>query len=538
MLIFKRWRVFVLGSKLKISVIFVVLALLLSACAQNGSKTASDGYKYNHEMNVIDDNYRTYYEVFVYSFCDSNGDGIGDLNGLISKLDYISDMGFNGIWLMPIMPSTTYHKYDVIDYYSIDKQYGTLDDFKRLIEECNKRDIKVIIDLVLNHTSTQSEWFKSAVSALEKGQDSKYIGWYNFQKGKPASDAWYKAGNSEWCYEAKFWEGMPDLNLGNEELRAEIEKIAKFWLDLGVGGFRLDAAKEYYSGNAEKNIEVLKWFTDYCKSVKKDCYLVAEVWDGFSAFSKYYQSGIDSLFNFSFGQATGKITTTLNMAGSANSAKSYADALCFAQKTFLSYNPNAIDAPFFTNHDTGRAAGYFSYNADKIKLAWGMNLTMSGSAFVYYGEEIGMTGSGRDENKRAPMFWSNSNKEGMTNPPPNMETQENHFAPVDEQLKDNTSILNYVKRAIRLRNENPELARGILTIIPLEDEETCAVLKSYDNSSIIVVYNLSETEKQVTIKKSDFAYDGIRGYLSVNSQEPNLDGETLTMPAYAIVILK
>ncbi|MCX7658781.1 MAG: alpha-amylase family glycosyl hydrolase, partial [Oscillospiraceae bacterium] len=284
-------------KRLKISVIFVVLALLLSACSQNGSKAASDGYKYNHELNVIDDNYRTYYEVFVYSFCDSNGDGIGDLNGLISKLDYISDMGFNGIWLMPIMPSTTYHKYDVIDYYSIDKQYGTMDDFKRLIEECNKRGIKVIIDLVLNHTSSQSEWFKSAVSALEKGQDSKYIGWYNFQKNKPASDTWYKAGNSEWCYEANFWEGMPDLNLGNEELRAEIEKIAKFWLDLGVGGFRLDAAKEYYSGNPEKNIEVLKWFTDYCKSVKKDCYLVAEVWDGFSAFSKYYQSGIDSLFN-------------------------------------------------------------------------------------------------------------------------------------------------------------------------------------------------------------------------------------------------
>ncbi len=525
-------------KKLKISAILVVLAFLFSACSQNGSKTADDGYKYNHELSIIDDNYRTYYEVFVYSFCDSNGDGIGDLNGLASKLDYISDMGFNGIWLMPIMPSTTYHKYDVIDYYSIDKQYGTLDDFKHLIEECNKRGIKVIIDLVLNHTSTQNEWFKSAVSALEKGQDSKYIGWYNFQQGKPASSSWYKAGNSDWYYEAKFWEEMPDLNLGNEELRAEIEKIAKFWLDLGVGGFRLDAAKEYYSGSAEKNIEVLKWFTDYCKSVKKDCYLVAEVWDGFSTFSKYYQSGIDSLFNFSFGQASGKIATTLNMAGSTNSAKSYADALCLAQKTFLSYNPNAIDAPFFTNHDTGRAAGYFSYNADKIKLAWGMNLTMSGSAFVYYGEEIGMTGSGKDENKRAPMFWSNSNKDGITNPPPSMETQENHFAPVDEQLKDKTSILNYVKRAIRLRNENPELARGILTNIPLNDEETCAVLKTYNNSSIIVVYNLSESEKQVSVKKSDFAYEGIRGYLSVNLEEPKLDGETLTMPAYSIVILK
>lgn len=205
-------------------------------------------YDYKQELNIIDDNYRNFYEIFVGSFYDSDGDGIGDINGVISKLDYINDgddktdmdLGLNGIWLMPIMPSTTYHKYDVTDYYNIDPQYGTLEEFKRLVEECHKRGIDLIIDLVFNHTSGKHPWFTEAVSyleSLEEGQEPDleecpYVGYYNFTKEYNGSDAYHKVGNSKWYYEGIFWDQMPDLALGNEKVRKEIEEIAKFCLIL------------------------------------------------------------------------------------------------------------------------------------------------------------------------------------------------------------------------------------------------------------------------------------------------------------------
>ncbi|MDF2586317.1 MAG: hypothetical protein K0S41_158 [Anaerocolumna sp.] len=518
-------------------------------------------YKYNQELNVIDDNYRTYYEVFLYSFYDSNGDGIGDMNGLISKLDYINDgdpttdtdLGFNGIWLMPIMPSDTYHKYDVKDYYGIDEQYGTIDDFKRLIEECNKRGIKVIIDLVLNHSSSSNPWFLSAIKSLSIkpcGQEvctheelcidhNPYIKYYNFIKGNPNKDGYYSAGVDDWYYEGVFTNTMPDLNLANKDLRNEIEKIMSYWLDLGVGGFRLDAALHYYSDDTDKNNEVLSWLNNFIKSKNDQNYMVAEIWTNFSKYSQYYASGIDSVFDFAFATESGVITKTLNLAGVDNSGKSFGNAMIQVQNGLKKYSDTAIDAPFFTNHDTARASGYFSGNVDKIKMAGGMNLLMNGSAFVYYGEEVGMSGSGKDENKRAPMYWSSTDTTGMTVGPKNMETVTHNFGTVEEQMKDPLSIYNYYKRAIRLRNENPEIARGEIVQMPeITDSEICAITKTYNGSTIEVIYNFAEESKEVAISKSTYGYESIRGYLSVNGEEVTLDGETLTMPPYSVVVLK
>ena len=224
------------------------------------------------DEQIIDDNYRTWYEVFVYSFFDSDGDGIGDLNGLTEKLDYINDgdpatdtdLGCNGIWLMPVMPSTTYHKYDVTDYCDIDPEYGTMDDFKNLIAACHERGINVIIDLVMNHTSSQHEWFKTAADYLKNlpegaepdASECPYVDYYNFSK--EMQGGYSKLDGTDWYYEAQFWSEMPDLNLGSQAVRDEFDKIVDFWLDLGVDGFRLDAAKEYYSGSVDKNVEVLK----------------------------------------------------------------------------------------------------------------------------------------------------------------------------------------------------------------------------------------------------------------------------------------
>lgn len=519
-------------------------------------------YKYEQDLNMIDDNYRTYYEVFLYSFYDSDGDGIGDINGLINKLDYIndgdpdtdSDLGFNGIWLMPIMPSDTYHKYDVKDYCNIDPVYGSLGDFKRLVEECNSRGIKLIIDLVLNHSSDRHPWFLSAKDSLNIkpcGQETciheelcrehnPYVNYYNFLEGKPDRTDYYHTGVGDWYYEAVFTSNMPDLNLDNENLRKDIEDIMRYWLDMGVGGFRLDAALHYFSDDTDKNNEVLSWLNNFIKNYNKDNYIVAEVWTNFGTFSRYYESGIDSVFNFPFAMESGKITKTLNYKGSGNSAKEFGEAMIQVQNGLGKYSDTAIDAPFFTNHDTARAAGFFVGDPVKTKMAGGMNLMMSGNVFVYYGEELGMSGSGRDENKRAPMYWSDdSGQVGMTRGPAAMETVEHRFKPFESQKDDPLSIYNYYKRAIRLRNENPEIARGKITYMTeIMDIDICSIEKSYEDSTIYMLYNISNKEKEITVSKSTYQYDGIRGYLSANGEEVLLDGEFLVLPPYSIVILK
>ena len=194
------------------------LALMLALSALLGCLTAcgaEQGWR-AREIAVIDDNYRTWYEIFVYSFCDSDGDRVGDLQGVISKLDYIQELGFNGIWLMPVMPASSYHKYDVKDYLDIDPEYGAMADFEQLAAECEKRGIKLIIDLVLNHTSSEHPWFTAACDYLESlgeqeepsAQECPYYEYYHFVKGDPKSDTWYRVGSSDYYYEGVFWSGI------------------------------------------------------------------------------------------------------------------------------------------------------------------------------------------------------------------------------------------------------------------------------------------------------------------------------------------
>lgn len=519
----------------------------------------SDDYQYNHELNIIDDNYRNYYEIFLYSYADSDGDGIGDINGLIDKLDYINDgddttdtdLGFNGIWLMPVMPSTTYHKYDVTDYENIDEEYGTLDDFKRLVEECHKRKIHLIIDFVMNHTSSQHQWFVEATDYLKSLKDGekpdkkecKYVDYYHFVEGDPGKSTYYQVGDTNWYYEAVFWEHMPDLNLANKSLRKEMESIASFWLDLGVDGFRLDAAKEYYSGSSEKNVKVLDWFCDYVKSQKEDVYVVAEVWDAFSTMANYYESSLDSCFNFALSQSDGKIATTLNSTSTTNKAKSFAEAMVKIQDTLGAKNPDYIDAPFLVNHDTTRASAVFAKDEDKMKMAAGMTLMMSGSPFVYYGEEIGMSSMGtKDENKRTPMYWSAEDTSYMTKGPQDADAFENSFPALDEQQMDSDSIYYYYKRAVRIKNENPEIARGKVEVNEeLSGDTVCVIKKTYEDSSVTLVYNISAESQEVDLSSctGDNGELEIYGYLSVDQNEPTCSEDgVLSMPKYSIVVLR
>ena len=507
-------------------------------------------------LNIIDDNYRTYYEVFVYSFFDSNGDGIGDLQGLISKLDYINDgddttdtdLGCNGIWLMPVNPSPTYHKYDVMDYYKIDDTYGTLDDFKQLLEECDARGIKVIMDLVLNHSSSQNPWFTEACSYLRelgdgepKAEDCPYFEYYHFSKEKGAGC--YEVEGTDWYYEAQFWSEMPDLNLDSEALREEIEKITKYWLDMGVGGFRLDAVKEFYTGNPQANIEFLNWFQESVKAQKADAYLVGEAWLDINSYAQYYESGIDSLFNFAFADKDGIISKVVN----GSSAEQYGAVNASLQETFGQYNEDYIDAPFYTNHDMGRSAGYYAgENSEKqTKLAGAMNLLMSGSAFLYYGEELGMKGSGKDENKRAPMYWSKRDDiEGMCDGPADMDDFEMKFDSLEEQEEDPTSIYQYYKKVIKIRNQNPEIARGEVEYLEdASNEQFCVLRKSWEESEILLIFHTGvETEEidvsGISINGAEISPDSVRGVLESGEEKIEVSDGTVTMPGYSVLILK
>ena len=538
----------------------VLLCLALAGCTggrsgDDVSTAAGIMRKYNTALpEAIDDNYRSYYEVFVYSFYDSDDDGIGDLKGLTEKLDYINDgdpatdtdLGCTGIWLMPIMPSPTYHKYDVLDYMAIDPVYGTLEDFQAFLEAAHQRGIRVIIDLVMNHTSSGHPWFTEAVSYLRSLEDGAepdptvcpYVDYYNFSHG-PAG---YQVSGTQWYYEAPFWSEMPDLNLGNDAVRAEFDKIVSFWLDLGVDGFRLDAAKEYYSGSTTANVEVLTWFNEMVKAKRSDAYIVAEVWDNLTTYSEYYASGIDSCFDFAFADSGGVISKAVKHSG-GSTASSYGRAIMQLQNAISAVNPNYIDAPFYTNHDTGRAAGHYfnDYSENQTKIAQALNLLMSGSAFLYYGEELGMKGSGRDENKRAPMYWSDdANYSGLCAGPQDMEAFEMKYGSYEAQSADGNSIYHFVTQTIRLRSAYPAIARGTAVFEEsLSDDNICVLRKEWNGNEVLLVFNISETPQildlsGVTVTGSEPAIEGV---LVTTAEEPVLENNTLSLPMYSVVVL-
>lgn len=489
-----------------------------------------------------DDNYRTWYEIFVYSYCDSNSDGIGDLNGVRSKLDELQALGVTGIWLMPIHPSLSYHKYDVKDYFDIDPQYGTMKDFEALIADCNDRGIKVILDLVVNHTATQHEWFQITheyLKGLEEGQeasaeDCEYFDFYNFSKEKLAG--YSHLSGTDYYYECQFSNGMPDLNLANEALREEIMKIMRYWIKKGVAGFRVDAAKEFYTGEVEKNVEVLNWLQETATSLKEDVYMVAEVWDDLSTVTKYYKSGFTSIFNYPFGNNGGKIITTIRNMDNPNLIPTYAQALESVHADYAGNHPGYIDAPFLSNHDVGRIYGFASGDEVKIKLAGAMNVLMSGSVFVYYGEEIGMPGSGNDPSKRAPMFWNQLRNDGTTNPPPACTLQECVYGSLEDQKNDPYSIYNYYREVIAIRNALPVISHGVPTVeAALNTGCISAHRKTWEDQECIIIMNIASQAAQVDL--SAYADWSMVAGVSADGEPITMEGTTLNISACGIAIL-
>lgn len=539
----KNMRKNILQKCISVLLTAVILSLGITGCAPST------------KLNIIDDNYRNYYEVFVYSFYDSNGDGIGDIRGVDEKLPYIKDMGFNGIWLMPVMESTTYHKYDVVDYKNIDSEYGTIDDMKKLITDAHENDIRVIIDFAINHSSSKNDWFMQACDYLkslpkdsnksmeEMIEECPYVGYYHFTKEQPSS-AYYKVAGTPYYYEGVFWSEMPDLNFDSEALRKEIENIASFWVgDMGVDGFRMDAVTHFDENNTSYNTEVLNWLYTYCKNINPNFYMVSEAWTSESTIAEYYGSRTDSFFNFDAASAEGKI---IKCASGKGNISSFVKAMKGYEEEFGAHNENYIDAPFITNHDMTRVTNALVQNEDAIKFAGGLLMSMSGSPFVYYGEEIGLQSKGsKDESKRLPMKWDNdSYSEGINGTclgPINADKDvKQTFDGVKEQKDNPDSILNYYKKALLIRNQNPEIARGTVTIFEDVTEGKHAVIsKTYEDSSIIIIYNNSVDEEYVAdLNKLGAADKKIVGYLTVDNSEVVIQNGTITVPRQSIVYVK
>jgi alpha-amylase len=514
------------------------------ACSNNVNEYIIEDEKL--EATMIDDNYRVYYEIFVGAFSDSDNDEIGDIKGIINRLDYLNDgdinsgksLGVTGLWLMPIMPSPSYHKYDTINYKDIDPDFGSMEDFENLIDASNERNIDVIIDLVINHTSSYHPWFSHAKEAAQTGDlDSPYLEYYTLVTENEMIDGrTYHHFYEDLYYEGNFWSGMPELNLDSQLVRDEIKDIISFWLGKGVKGFRLDAVKYPYYEENDKNIEFWNWFMSEVKAIDEEAYVVGEMWDSNRNILPYYEP----FNNFDFGMAelNGYVSLTVKNIETVNSYVSY---LSQYRKSVKEVNSDAILQPFISNHDMNRAAGYLSVDDYKMHMAANLYILTYGTPFIYYGEEIGMLGSrgneNTDSNRRLAMFWGDNDTVG--NPVGATWSQDRQTnGSVMDQIDDENSLFNHYKKLIMLRNANPEIARGDYTALNFSGYSSFGgFLSTYQDSTVGVFHNTSNSEVTIDLSEyTSYLFTSLRGY--IGKSNASLTNQQLTIGPMTSVVLK
>ena len=441
----------------------------------------------------------TCYEVFVRSFQDSDGDGIGDIRGLISRLDYINDgdplsrrdLGARCIWLMPVAESPSYHGYDVTDYYRIERDYGTNEDFKRFMSEAHRRGIRVLVDLVLNHASSDHPFFQAALN----DPSSPYRAWFRFSPTRPSElnpwgqSNWHKSPvRDEWFY-GFFWSGMPDLNYTHPPVMAEAKRVARFWLeDMDVDGFRLDAIPYLVEEPGRINHSpgthaALRDFSAYIRSVKPDAFTVGEVSDNSDAMVTYYPDQLDSHFAF-------EVADSIIAALRSGSARGILPPVLRLQRDV----PDNRWSPFVRNHDQPRTRTELGGDMAKARLASFIMLTLPGVPFVYYGEEIGMLGAKPDERLRTPMQWTPAAGGGFTSGTPWQPMQDEWMTvTVEAQENDPRSILSLHRRLIPIRDASPALASGELVPLAASHGAVTAYVRREGNRAVLVIANVGTT---------------------------------------------
>ena len=493
------------------------------------------------------DDARVFYEIFTGSFSDSNGDGIGDLRGIINRLDYLNDgdpksgksLGIEGIWLTPIFSSPSYHKYNTTDYLTIDPQFGTMDDLKELVEQCHKRGIKIILDFVINHTSRSCEWFKKFAAAHQKNDTSDpYYNFYTFIRSgdaKPAGRTFSQIPGCTDLVESNFDSDMPELNFSNIKVRQTILDIAQFYFDLGVDGFRFDAAKYVYFNDHIASVNFWRSFLYEMKMLKPDVYTVAEVWDSDAVTNKYFE--VVNCFNFTLSQQNGMYADVAK-AGNANRLSSYVEAYL---NTIQDKNSSAMMVPFIANHDTDRAAGYLTPESGNMQMAANLYILGPGSPFIYYGEELGMRGSrgsaNTDANRRLAMVWGDGDSvkdpEGTTYNPDNQIQ-----AGAKDQLADDSSLLTYYKKLLMIRAANPEIARGEYKALKLENTKVGGFTSAWEGKTVCVLHNPSGSESVIDLSQIKGA-EGFKTLSAVIGMEgAKLEGSTLTIGGKTSVVLR
>ena len=494
----------------------------------------------------MENNSRVFYEIFVGSFSDSDGDGVGDIRGIINRMDYLNDgdpasgksLGIGGIWLTPVFLSPTYHKYDVTDYYQIDPAFGTLEDMQELIALCHERDVKLILDLPLNHTSTQCRWFKNFSNAhLMHSENNAYYDFYTWISPEdpiPAGRHFTKLQSAGILYESNFSDGMPELNFDNEDVRQAVLDVAVYWLNLGIDGFRFDAAKYPYYGEHGKNAEFWLWYMDELRKVNPNLYTVAEVWDGDGVIERYLPAF--NCFHFSFSQAEGLISQTA-AGGDVNkfvmTVKNYQDSI-------HAVNPDAMDILFIANHDTDRAAGFLPMSNGRAQMAANLYLLSPGSPFIYYGEEIGLRGSrggeNTDANRRLAMLWGDGDT--VKDPAGSTYSKQTPYAVTDLEGIDG-SILWHYRKLMALRAKYPEIARGEYTPLTFTDTKAAGFVSEWNGSVVGVFHNTTTSEKVLDLSVLDFTFTELADAISVSpGAEASFDGTLLTLPPQTSVILR
>jgi glycosidase len=469
------------------------------------------------------------YEVFVRSFYDSDGDGIGDLRGLTARLDYINDgnpasdksLGANCIWLMPIDKSMSYHGYDVVDYYHVDPRYGTDDDFRNLVAEAHKRGIHVIVDFVPNHTGSQNPWFQSAL----RDPNSPYRDWYRWsktlptQKGPWGQEAWHKSPVRDEYYYGVFWHEMPDLNYENPAVRAEMQKVVTYWIkEMHADGLRFDAIpylvedgdQLQHSGGTH---DVLRQLGNAVRRAAPEPFTVGEMTDESpGVMETYYPDQLDSYFAFGVAKAT-------LQAAATGDVRVFFRAVAEANVKF----PAGRWSPFLTNHDQPRVMTVLGDEA-KARVAASAMLMLPGMPFVYYGEEIGMVGPKPDEMIRTPMQWSSAPNGGFTSGNPWESLQPDwKIKNVAGQDSPPTSLLNHYRKLIHVRNAHPALNRGALTMLQTEDTTgtTVAWLRSWRNDIFVIFVNFGSRPAQVYTTKLPPILGGAQYRLEVVYADPD-----------------
>ncbi|MBR5059397.1 MAG: hypothetical protein IKX06_01330 [Clostridia bacterium] len=494
----------------------------------------------------IDDNYRVVYQIFVGSFSDSDGDGTGDLRGIINRMDYLNDgdvnhgndLGVQLLWLSPIFNSPTYHKYDTVDYYKIDPAFGTEDTLKELIELCHVRNVKIILDVALNHTSTVCAWFQKFLAAHNGGDtEDPYYNWYSWADadGRKGGVRYAKLGKTGEYYECNFDDAMPELNYDVPEVREAMFNVCRYYLELGIDGFRFDAAKYIYYGETDRNVSYWKELLGKLREVKQDVYVVGEVWSGNSEIVTYYDAL--NCFDFTAATADGMIAAAAN--GKNGQIDNYTKYIAAFLEQIKTGREDSMYQPFIANHDMDRAAGFMTVTTGAAFMGANLLLLGPGSPVIYYGEEIGMKGSrgaaNTDANRRLAMLWG----DGDTVKDPlgsTFDSKKQVNGTVSEQIKDKNSLLRYYSKVISIRGKYPAIARGEYSQIDFESNFTGGFDVVYNGEHIGIIHNTGNVETEIDL--SQYKGFGFTELLDcVGTGDAKLSGSMLTLGPKTSAIL-